>query len=135
MNTRIPILALLLTSLCGAGTTSLQAGPRATEAFAYPIDQIVGKSEGIVKLGSADSTVRYLLGSPSRTIGDDVWVFHNYKASSDEARAKGCTMLVVTFDNSRVTDIKLVNPKGVRVLVAAADRGPEARNRTFVAQK
>ena len=134
MNTRISLLSLLLAATGGFLTPTLQASTRGPGA-AFPVSQVLRSGETIVRVGDAESSVTYNLGTPARKLGDDVYVFNGFKANLPEARDKGCDTLVITFERNRVVDIKMINPRGVRMLIAASNRGPLDKNRIFVAQR
>lgn len=133
MNTRISLLTLLLAAGCIL-PPPLHAGPRAPGA-AFSVTKVLRSGETIVKIGTAESTVWHFLGFPDRKLGDNVHIYNGFKGNLPEAQDKGCDTLVITFEQDRVVDIKLINPKGVRVLVAASNRGALNQNRVYVAQR
>ncbi len=134
MNTRIPLLALLLAT-GGAFTPVLQAAAPKTGPMAFPVAKVVHDGETLVVVGTAESAVRYNLGSPNRKLNDNVWIYNGFKANLRRANDQRCDTLLIEFHHGRVADIKLVNPRAVRVLVAHARRGPLAERKIYVAQR
>ncbi|MBK8475820.1 MAG: hypothetical protein IPL39_05770 [Opitutaceae bacterium] len=133
MNSSISLLGLLLAGCCMG--PALQAGALKVGPIAFPVDKVVRSGETIVTIGTHESSVRYNLGSPDRTLEDNVWVYSGFKANLDQANDQHCDTLLVEFQGRRVADIKLINPRCVRVLVAQAKRGPLAEKKFYVAQR
>lgn len=134
MNTRISLLALLLAA-SGSITPLLQAAAPEIGPMAFPVAKVVHNGETLVMVGTAESSVCYNLGSPNRKLNDNVWIYNGFKANLERANDQRCDTLLVEFQGGRVADIKLINPRAVRVLVAQAKRGPLAEKRIYVAQR
>lgn len=134
MNTRIRLLPLLLATLGCIGASSLQAASR-PRAVAYPVSMIVDGHTPIVTVGVEQNRVRYHLGQPDRRIWPNVWIYRGFTTDLERARADGCNTLLVTFEQDRVADLKLINPRGTRVFLARSTRGDTERKQLFIAAR
>ncbi|MBK8475819.1 MAG: hypothetical protein IPL39_05765 [Opitutaceae bacterium] len=134
MNTRIRFLILMLAAVGGIAATSLQGATR-PHAVAYPVSKIVEGNTPLVTVGVTQNKVRHHLGQPDRQIWPNVWIYGGFTADLVRARADGCNTLVVTFEQDRVADLKLINPRGTRVLLASSHRGDIGRKKVFIAAR
>lgn len=134
MNTRIRLLILMFATVGCPGASSLQ-GATLPRAVAYPVSKIVEGETPLVTVGVAQTEVRHQLGRPDRRIWPNTWIYDGFTADLARARADGCNTLVVTFEEGRVADLKLINPRGTRVLLASTRQGDHERKQVFVAAR
>lgn len=120
MKTHIRMFGLMLAAAGVVLAGSLQAASREQKSVAYQVDGVVRDGQIVVKVGSADSTVRYFLGSPEKAIERNQWVYTGYRARSDNTDTLDCERLVITFVKGRVADIKLVNNRALELIAARA---------------
>lgn len=135
MKANVSSLTLLVAALGCFLAASLQAAPQRPSATAYAVDHITRDGAVVVKVGTADSTVCRWLGTPDRKIGDDVWVYHHFRASLEEAQENDCRTLLLTVTNGRVAQILIVNERAFASIAAATKVDPAAMQHVFVAQK
>ena len=119
MNTHRLAVLLLATSLAALAPPAPAASLKELPAVAYPVTS-VDHQGNLVTRGTTALNVRRMLGLPARTLSDDTWVYYGYEADFEPANVEGCDTLVLTFAEGRVTDIKLVNQRTVRLLASHA---------------
>lgn len=135
MKTRVSSLIVFVAALGGFIVGPLSAAPQRTPAKAYSVQAVSRDGVIVVKVGSSDSAVTRWLGRPDRTLGDDVWAYFHFVGSREEAKAEGCSMLLLTIANGKVADIKLVNHPALDVIVAQMNVNPTIDQHVFVAEK
>jgi hypothetical protein len=135
MKTRILSAIVFVAALGGFLAGPLSAAPDKTPAKAYSVQAVTRDGAIVVKVGSSDTTVNRWLGTPDRKLAGDVWAFFNFVGSREEAKAEGCSTLLLTIANGRVADIKLVNDRALNVIVAQMDVNPANSQHVFIAGK
>ncbi len=124
MNTRQLTLAALVAVIASLAATSAFAAPKTPSPKAYPVDKVFGHyGQLVATVGIGESTVRYHLGSPDGKVAPNVWIYSDFKGNLESAREDCCEYLVVTFQDERVADIKLVNCCAFRALASNPNRG------------
>jgi hypothetical protein len=124
MNNRKLILTALVALIASLAATSVFAAPRTPNPKAYPVDKVLDRNgQMVAAVGIHENTVRYNLGRPDDKIAPNVWVFTGFKGNAEPAQKDCCEYLVVTFQERRVADIKLVNCCAFRTLAGDPNRG------------
>ncbi len=123
-------LLLASLALCALLATPTLAQSPLNEATAHPSFSLEGKSS--VATGMTREAVTLLLGTPSETIGGNVWVYWNFNVTNLSATAKQDT-LVLVFSDYRVSAMRLCESKPVRALIA--QQKASATSKTVVAKK
>jgi hypothetical protein len=92
-----------------------------TPALGYSVSTLTVNSRGErIQRGATQSTVRLLMGRPSRELSPDIWIYGGYYANLDLANEQRCDTLVITFVQDKVADLKLVNKRAIGVIAANA---------------
>jgi hypothetical protein len=133
MKTNLASLALFVAAFGCFITASPQAAPRRSHPTAYTVDHISRDGAIIIKIGTAESTVRRWLGTPRRKVGDDVWVYHHFRASLEEAQENDCRTLLLTIANGKVAQILLVNLPAAEEIAAMMKMEPDSSARILIA--
>ena len=123
--------ALLLATVLN--TTVLSAASAITKMVAVPVTQVTDEGTQI-RRGTSDITVKSALGEPDQRLSPEVWVYYNFHSNQNLAKSLGCNTLMVTIENGKVADLKLLSRTGVQV-VARNLQKRSAPATTFVAQK
>lgn len=120
MKTRLfSLSASLALALWGGTLTSpLSAAPDQTPAMMYPVSEVWYHGLNDIKVGIADTSVLFRLGSPRYQPTEDVWIYHRYTADLEEACRFDCHNLLLTFSEGRISSIKLINDRAVDALTA-----------------
>jgi len=99
----------------------------ADRAIAYPVSRILASSEDIQR-GDGRLEVRRLMGVPDRRLSSNVWIYFKHHAPDTPQVARdNCRTLVVTFTDNRVSDLKLVNPRALKIYTARTNTGAPVR--------
>ncbi|MBE2214506.1 MAG: hypothetical protein IAE82_11600 [Opitutaceae bacterium] len=134
MNTCLKITCML--ALLAAATCPAIAGERSTPVpTAIRVRAVEKNGTDVVKVGSTESRVIAELGQPIAKYGDNVWVYPNYHANQPVDEKLGCTTLLITLENDRVSGIALVNQRAAKVVAARTKRDPAFFNRQLVASR
>jgi hypothetical protein len=120
-------LALALALLAVATGGQASAAPAGQSALAHPVGAVERSSSATIMRGSAVIEVERALGTPTRKLGDDVWIYRGYSAGAAQPRHDDCDTLVVTFVHGTVSDLQLVNAPAVALLERKADAKNGAR--------
>ena len=119
MKTRITSVLILAAALSASALVSLSAASKNTAALAYSVDTLFVKSSGyVIERGATRATVLFAMGEPREELAPNVWTYSRYQANLDIANAQDCNTVVITFDQNRVADLKLVNKKTVSIFAA-----------------
>lgn len=86
--------------------------------YGVRIDQIARSQSAEIRPGLAQSAVARYLGSAHRKLSRNVWLYHNFFADSDEANARGCSKLLLTFADGKLVELKIVNAAAVKLIAA-----------------
>ena len=119
-------LALLLAAAGGMVLPSLAARP---EAHAYQVTAVTGSVA--IELGTPERTVFERVGRPDKAVGDKARAYYGFGVN-DRADPHGCRILLLTFQNAKVSDIKLINPRALRALTHRCARGESNLETAFV---
>ncbi len=134
MNTRTSSILLIAAAMqtvallpafgAPAGTPAI--GYRASTVTAWTWNDLLQRSDTrVIRAGIGRADVLSAMGEPTRQLAPDVWLYEGYQPDLAEAEARGCTLLVVTFAQDRVADLKFVNAPAAEVIAAQTDaRGP-----------
>ncbi len=68
--------------------------------------------------GTSRAAVVTALGQPARVLSADVWVYDNCRPDQAVARERGCNVLVVTFADDKVAEMRFVNHPAVEMIAA-----------------
>jgi outer membrane protein assembly factor BamE (lipoprotein component of BamABCDE complex) len=74
-------------------------------------------SDVSVAKGMSRETVNFMLGVPSETLGDGVWVYFDFRGKGTPEAAKADT-LVLVFSGDKVSSMRLCENKPMREYVA-----------------
>ncbi len=134
MNTR-HVLITLVAALVAATSPLAQAGSKNTTPTVVPVSSVTRDNTKVVSVGSTDSRVLEELGTPFHKYANNVWVYPHYHGNGDAPILDECTMLVITFENGRVTSLGLVNPRAATIIASKVQTDPGYLNRRIVAMK
>ena len=124
MNPRIPSVLILAAALSASALSPLFAAPKDTPAIGYWVSSVTETSWDDLLLrtdtrtvfpGSSRSIVLTALGQPMSKLAPDVWVYDGFQPDLNQAVQQGCTILVVTFANDRVENMKFVNRPAIEI--------------------
>jgi|NGEPerStandDraft_6_1074524.scaffolds.fasta_scaffold33298_1 hypothetical protein len=125
MKTRIASVLILAAALGTSALLPLSAASKDNLPTGYSVSKINFPSSdfprsGITHIarGTSKGIVSSLMGSPFREVSPDVWFYHGYKADLDVANEQDCDVMVITFAQGKVADLKLVNEHAVRIIAA-----------------
>lgn len=134
MNTCLKVtcmLALLAAAICPA-----MASERTTSVpTAIRVRAVEKDGADVVKVGSTDSRVMEELGRPLTKYGDNVWVYPNYRANQPVDEKLGCSTLLISFENDRVSGIALVNQRAATIVAHGTKRDPAFFSRQLLASR
>ena len=133
MKTRTSSLLLLAAALAAFASISASAAVPETAARGYRVSNIERHNQPIVEHGTAEMTVRRLLGEPYRKLSPEVWAYGRFAASDWKIETGDCTTLLVIFTNGKVTELKLVNDGAEKIYAAQLRAKPS--NKSQVAGK
>jgi hypothetical protein len=71
--------------------------------------------------GETRDNVQRWLGRPERKLSPTEWVYDNCQPNDSQARRDGCWLLVVTFTEDRVSELKFVNRPLMTKIIAAIE--------------
>ena len=114
MNSRISLLTLLLVSGGAFLLPAARAG--APTAKAYPVSEVNLHGLVSIKIGTNEHFVQSNIRRPLCWFGDGTAAYSGFAADREEANRDGCDVLLVTYAAGRVSDMKLINSRALRVL-------------------
>jgi hypothetical protein len=127
MKTRLAALLLLAATL--NAFAAAPSSPTALENIpcGYPVSKVNLTQNVAIERGTSVMTVLRLLGTPSRKLSPDVWVYPGYHPEvPDSPAARSCDSLIVTFGAGTVNDLKIVNLRATQVIAANLKRAATA---------
>ena len=133
MNTRTSTLFVVLTTLTASVALPSFAASPELPARGYRVRSIEHYNTPIVERETTESTVRRLLGEPTRKLDGVTWVYPRFRAIPEQRANDDCTTLIITFSEGRVADMKLVNERAEKVI--AANLKPKSTDNTAIASK
>ena len=71
----------------------------------------------LLRIGASRDDVIHWLGEPSDTLSPDIWIYRNYRTNQPGLNACGFDTLLLTFANSRVSTMRIVDGRAVDALV------------------
>jgi len=117
MKTHLYPLGLSVSLLLLGG--ALPAAPESAPGLMYPVTQVWCANQDYFQVGAFDIDVSRNLGTPLSQPATDVWIYrHRFSADLEEANRAECHNLMVTFRDRRVTSIRLIDDKAVKVVTA-----------------
>lgn len=125
MNARSIAVLALGVILSGAASSAPSKPP---QAIGYPASKIQIQKWDVmlqriqtqaVVPGDSRDHVQHRLGRPVRTLSADEWVYDNCQPNDSRARSDGCLLLVISFSENRVKEMKFVNRPRLTEIVAA----------------
>ena len=118
---KILIAAVLSTSALSSVSVA------ADRAIAYPVGRVTASSEEIMR-GDSRLEVRRLMGAPDRRLSSNVWIYFKHHAPNTPQVARdNCRTLMVTFTDNRVSDLKIVNARALKIYTAQVNTGKPVR--------
>ena len=132
MKTNSPSVLAFLTAVSTLAVAPLSAAPSDAIPFGVGINQVNCYANAPIARGATKLAVLRVLGAGYRALSPDVWVYQNRHADSEAANAKGCDVLVLTFVDGQVAELKVVNSRAVALIASSLTTGT---NSTRVAQK
>ncbi len=120
MKTRIASVFILAAALSTSALLPLSAASKDDLPTGYLVSRINFPARWITHItrGTPQDIVFSLMGSPYQKVSPDVWVYHNYVANLDVANEQGCDVMVITFAQGKVVDLKLVNEPAAKIIAA-----------------
>ncbi len=95
----------------------------AERGIAYPVGRVAALSDEITR-GDSRIEVRRLMGAPDRRLSSNVWIYFKLHAPETPQVARdNCRTLMVTFTGNRVSDLKLVNGRALKIYTAQVSSG------------
>lgn len=118
-----PMKTSLAFSLAAAGVFAASSplfgiSPENNRALAHRVNAVAHFGAEPVQRGTSMIDVRLTLGAPQRRIGDDTWVYAGFRAGQAQVRGDDSAVLLLRFQNGRVSDIQLVNPRAEKLIAA-----------------
>jgi hypothetical protein len=117
-------LFLALGSLGLAITLAAAPEPRAR---GYRVVAIETLNCPTIEVGTPDYTVRRILGEPARRLDAATWVYPQYCALPYQEPDDDRRTMVISFEAGKVSDLKLVNDRAEKVIAAARQSKPAAK--------
>jgi hypothetical protein len=124
MKTNSTSVLALVTVVSALALAPYSAASAGADPFGVAISQVACGRNAEVTRGATKMTVLRLLGAGYRALSRDVWVYPNHHADSRTANARECDSLVLTFADGKVTDLKVVNHRGVALIAASLPTRP-----------
>jgi hypothetical protein len=120
MKTNLYSILLLAAALSASALVPLSAASNKEPAIGFPVTTVkVNQSRDEIKRGTPLMTVLRLMGTQHQELTPDVWICHGFHADNLEmANEQGCDILVITFAQGKVADLKLVNKRAAVVIAA-----------------
>jgi hypothetical protein len=120
MKTRIASVLILAAALSTSALLPLSAASKDNLPTGYSVSRINFPASNITRIerGTSQVIVSSLMGSPFRKVSPDVWVYRGYVANLDLANEQGCDVMVITFAQGKVADLKFVNEAAVKIIAA-----------------
>ncbi len=120
MKTRIASVLFLAAALSTSAFLPLSAASQDNLAAGYSVSRINFPASNIshIERGTSMGIVSSLMGSPFRKVSPDVWVYLGYVADLDLANEQGCDIMVITFAQGKVADLKFVNEPAAKIIAA-----------------
>ncbi|HLP06792.1 MAG TPA: hypothetical protein VK178_01400 [Opitutaceae bacterium] len=103
------------------------------EAHAFKARSItVQNGHFTLKPGALDAEVRRYVGSPDLELNDHVRAYHGF-GPNGVFDSHSCDIMLLTFANDQVVDIKLINSEALTVLKRRLQKGEGNLTTAFVA--
>lgn len=120
MKTNIYSVLLLAAALSASALVPLSAASNKDPAIGFPVTTVkVNQSQDEIRRGTPIMTVLRLMGTLNQELTPDVWICHGFRADNLEmANEQGCDILVITFADGKVADLKLVNQRAAVVIAS-----------------
>lgn len=120
MKTRLSLVLLL--AAMTAVASPLSAGTKTSFAVAHPVTSVERNSSSTIERGSTLMEVFLGLGAPARKLNADTWLYTGFNGGTAQPSQDDCSLLIVSFKNARVTDLRLVNNRAEQVIAAQLQR-------------
>ena len=116
MNSRISLFSVLLATGGALLFSAARAGSPEIKAKAYPVSEVSLSDEVTITIGTKAQILQNNIHRPPRWLGDGTAAYRGFASDREEANRDGCDVLLVTFVANRVSDMKLINSRALRVL-------------------
>jgi hypothetical protein len=120
MKTRIASILVLAAALSTSASLPLSAASNENSPAGYSVSSVDFPYSWTTQIarGTSQETVSSVMGQPFQTVSPDVWIYHGYRADLNGADEHGCDIMVITFAQGKVADLKLVNGSAARIIAA-----------------
>jgi len=123
MKSRNAFLSLLLATGGAFLLPATHAGSPAAKAMAYPVSNVTLPNTTSITIGTGERFVQHNIRRPLCWLGDGTAAYSGFSADREEPNRDGCDVLLVTFAAGRVSDMKLINSRALRVLDKHVKKG------------
>jgi hypothetical protein len=125
MKTSCTVFAAFLA--LGASASAFAAtAPKENPPIMHPVKAVARAGIVVVTPGMSAYEVGKFLGAPKRKIGTDIWVYTGFDGGSEQARTDDSSVLLITFTDGAVSEIRLVNPRAEKAIAAHFDEKANA---------
>lgn len=96
-----------------------------TNAKMYSVSEVILTNHPAIKEGVPASTIRMTAGNPYVRLTRDLWMYTQFRPDSDLARSENCDLLLIAFEDNRVSEIYFANDDAneiVRDRIKAGER-------------
>lgn len=94
----------------------------------YSVSEVKLSNHPAIEEGVAASTIRMTAGRPYVRLTRDLWMYTQFRPNSDLARSDRCDLLLIAFEDNRVSEIYFANDAArdiVRDRIKAGERANE----------
>ncbi len=125
MNARMSSILILAAALGAPALIPVSAEPSASSAVGYWASKVTAtrwndllarRDADEIVAGASQYAVVAALGQPVLELSPDVWVFDSCRPDLPEAQARGCNLLVITFAQGKVSEMRFVNHPAAEVI-------------------
>jgi len=120
MNARFITVLFLAAAL---GTPAFTATANSTTPMGFRVKEVTSPYHAPIARGATEWMVRETLGVPTKCITPAVWLYYGFHANQELPNDPGCKILMISYANGRVADLKLINPTGAEVIATNLTRG------------
>ena len=118
----LAVLAIAVSSAFAGGESN------SINAKMYAVSEVVLAEHPNIEQGVSPSSIRFAAGRPYRELTNDLWVYTQFQPNSEMARADGCDLLLIAFENRRVSEIYLMNDEAKSIIRDRIKQGDKSHD-------